>query len=331
MRILVIGESNSVMKNGWVQGLKDELGDSSIIENYSIGSTGVLNLIFHLDKVKDHIGEYDHIFVDHLINDLTFYIDEKNFYFDILNNIYKYLVSTGVPVTSVFYRRHTLAPKFSCFLEEIQDIIKNYPVEIFDTYQFLINQGIKEGDIHTQYKDSAHPFPEVSYKFGRFLGEVLNLNSGFKNDVSQRGYIDNDFVFPFHVLRVDSLANPYDVYRVKNSLVDIQLVRVEDELVLEIPAALIDREVIGVLFNASTADGFVSFDGGVRKILSNGFYGKGATIWARPLHSSKFSLSEKLNIKVERSASNFEFTEFTNKILLQGGARLDLSSLIIQL
>ncbi len=84
-RILVIGESNSVMRNGWVSGFTSSNSDFNVV-NMSIGSTGIFNAIRIISDSSDQ--DFDLIVVDSFINDSTFFIADPLLYRRILKSVF---------------------------------------------------------------------------------------------------------------------------------------------------------------------------------------------------------------------------------------------------
>jgi hypothetical protein len=89
--VLIVGESNSVMRDGWVSGFSESL-DGVQLHNYSIGSTGIFNSIRVLTdanlfpKLTETI---DLIILDSFIQDSIFFRNEDLLYEKILNSVFK--------------------------------------------------------------------------------------------------------------------------------------------------------------------------------------------------------------------------------------------------
>ncbi|MFS8149757.1 hypothetical protein [Vreelandella titanicae] len=333
-KILIVGESNSVMKGGWVQGFVGSC-NNGVVVNRSIGSTGILNAIHQIVELKDEFYEFDIVLLDHLINDVKFYINDQERYFKYLGVFYSMLVSSGIKIIEVAYSRHDLNDAGGKFLCKIIDFIKARKIEVYDVRDKLLEIKERDGleNLSSLYRDSAHPQPQVSYEIGCDL--AVNLNS-LEGGVVER----KKSVLPFKILDVDFISANGNVLAesfklVKNSLVNYKLVdiSVDTPLEINIPPALEGSSVIGFMFNASKATGFCSFEtlnNKVDKLVSNGNYLKdNPVLWARPIHTD-FFLEDVLEIKAINHSLHFESTEFCGvKYESTDDSRMELVSLIL--
>ncbi|CAM0555231.1 hypothetical protein EHLJMEHL_04821 [Vreelandella titanicae] len=333
-RFLILGESNSVMRGGWVQGFTDRC-NNAVIVNRSIGSTGLLNVIHQIVELKKDIGQFDVILLDHLVSDLKFYYDDQEIYFKYLEVLYSVLLSSGIKVVELAYSRYDLNGAGEKFLYKIIDFIKARKIEVYDVRDKLLK--IKERDsfesLSSLYRDSAHPKPQVSYEIGCELASSLSS--------LEKVFVDrNKLVFPFEVMDVEFISANSNMSvknrkLVKNSLVNYQLVGVSVDAPLEIniPQSLKGSRLIGFMFNASKATGFCSFEtlnNKVAKFISNGNYpGDKPVLWARPIHTA-FFLENMLEIKASNHLLDFESTEFCGvKYESSDSSRVELVSLIL--
>jgi len=91
-KILVVGESNSVLKMGWVHGLSGYFNSTNLI-NLSIGSTGIFNAIRVLkgggiDGYNQLIEGVELLIIDSFIQDATFFADDTILYKKILGSVF---------------------------------------------------------------------------------------------------------------------------------------------------------------------------------------------------------------------------------------------------
>lgn len=323
-KVLIIGESNSVMIGGWVEGFSNAIKDTCVVDNFSCGSTGMLNAIYHISLVN--LESYDLVVLDHFINDVRFYIASKEEYFFLIGLLYDFLIKSKVDVVSLVFKRHDLAGDFDVFHNEIVEFLNAYnAVLVFDTYRFIKNISASK-NISTFYKDSAHPYPEFSYKIGQELASQVKIRSNYNS-------IKNEF--PFHVLHANDVSNCADVNgmilgRIKNRLVDVGFFSVKEQCKIQVPDFIFGGRLIGFYFNASTADGFLKVNEEILKLVSNGNYGKKPVIWARPIHANLI-IKEELSLVVVPTANKYEKTEFCSVGKHQQNASLDLISLIFLL
>lgn len=319
-----------MMKDGWVSGLESSLPDA-IITNVSLGSTGIFNLIDVCLRMKEELSSFDHIIVEHLINDISFFMKRRKYYFSLLHELYSPLVALGVPITLMAARRYKLSAPQIEFMADTVKFLKVLGVNVYDVFGFLekVRQSRGIRSISELYRDSAHPLPDVAVDVGKDLSRVLMYKSSV---------VQEELSIPFFVLNGLWLRNNSDSVRsrrISNSLVDVVsiVIKAEERVTFEIPEALQGSRLVGFFFNASRSYGYCSFSSKERKVtklLSSNLSGRPSdVIWARPVHG-EIILGENFSLDVISLGREFEETEFCQREIDIPGfqAELELVSLV---
>lgn len=113
------------------------------------------------------------------------------------------------------------------------------------------------------YRDSDHPSPEISKRIAEVLADFLVNMSGHSQTVRKvAAYIRN-----FEKLDIAQHATPEALVRRGNSLVKLDFIRLEENMVLEIPCGSIER-ISGFMINAAKSYRKLSIQGD-RRIVKN--------------------------------------------------------------
>ena len=170
MKIYVIGTSNSVMRNGWVFGLKHNKNLEVI--NLSVGRTPSL---MHLSKVMLHskeLKEADLIIIDHIINDINYYIPKiGDSYHKYIKDFYILISSLGVPILNLIFPIYNLGNRENGIknLEKIVELCKQFSIYYINFNTLNLSFDYYEDDVHLR--------AELAYFIGLELSKVLLQNS----------------------------------------------------------------------------------------------------------------------------------------------------------
>ena len=89
--IWIIGESNSVIRNGWVAGFEKKLAKK--VTNFSIGSTSIFNSIRVLENQQLSCKLVQLIIIDSFIQDATFFRNDPILYKNLLRTVFSSFAS----------------------------------------------------------------------------------------------------------------------------------------------------------------------------------------------------------------------------------------------
>nr|WP_300309185.1 hypothetical protein [Halomonas sp.] len=216
MKVSIIGTSNSVIKNGYTQALREKFE----VHNLSSGRNPIFFHIKQLLNNAESLMSSDVIIIDHYVNDINFYCNHYqkkkriNNYFYHINNYYKLLSMLGVPVINVMFPIRFLKPGDNNHMR-IKRISKRYGHNVVDLNETKIEK--------THYKDAVHIKPQKSFIFGEHLSEyILNHYSKSKSqnmhhEPSERfRTLDSLKNSPYMVLSADKVKSQSDNVSLEN-------------------------------------------------------------------------------------------------------------------
>ncbi|MBD8496256.1 hypothetical protein [Pseudomonas syringae] len=178
MNILILGTSNSVIKNGWVDGLKISCPDC-IITNLSIGASPGIQFA---SKINLDYSLYDYVFFDSVPNDEDYQYSnigysDIEFTTTILKEIFTtisyqtQLIILGIcnkanlhQESSIFSARRLLAEACDAYFIDFRYILKKYT-------DFFV---CRSGSIDLYDTHPSHPLPEHMKYIGEVIGRGLS-------------------------------------------------------------------------------------------------------------------------------------------------------------
>ena len=206
MNILILGTSNSILKRGYVDGLRSELAADYNIVNLSIGASPGLQFGAFLNK---NLKDFKYVIFDSLPNDEQYSYDTPGYderlgsgrvLFEILSTISNKsnLIIMGFCLkhylynkTNVYEMRRKMAYKVNAHFIDIAEMLKYY--------------NIADPVLSNIYEDhTAHPKASISYGIGKIIGKKIKTNS-FKN----RSGKSIDYSKNFYVKRISDFSDKY--------------------------------------------------------------------------------------------------------------------------
>lgn len=215
MNIVIIGTSNSVMKNSYVKSLSLH----NIVTNLS---TGRVPVFYHIRTIllnMDKLYEADVIIIDHYINDINFYYEKIDDYTFHTENLYKILGSLNKPVLNLLFPCKKIKEKntidYYCYIKKLT---KNYGLWLLDLNEY----GFEE----THFTDVLHLKRNVSYIIGNMLSYTLHnhVNLNEKREVS---FFNN----PYYIVTADNIKDSNQHYifeNFKNSLLSVNFITAKE-------------------------------------------------------------------------------------------------------
>lgn len=183
MKALVLGTSNSILRDGWVEGLRESF-DGEIV-NRSAGANCVAYVLYELSAMDEEAGNFDFVFLDSVVNDEHF-IDRGFFNREwlqvYLREIYRRLegrvvVDVGFSSQKFFqdldssvaeYHRRA-ASRYGAYYVSVKSLLNKY----------VLHTGVGT-DIDDFYEDPGHIHRAISKRLGFAMGQMLNKGV-FKN------------------------------------------------------------------------------------------------------------------------------------------------------
>lgn len=179
MKILILGTSNSIMRGGWLDGLKITIPEAEV-ENWSVGASPGIQFAAHM---KRDLSVFDYIFLDSVPNDEFFgdliFRGKKGFFspeyfnsimYDIASTICakSNLIILGIPrrehysnSSDVFISRKNLAFRLGAVFVDFRCAIGQYAQE----NNLIIDMCYEE--------HPAHPLRIISFGIGQSLGKMI--------------------------------------------------------------------------------------------------------------------------------------------------------------
>jgi hypothetical protein len=258
MRILILGTSNSLLKMGWVAGLREGL-PSATIDNMSVGASPGIQFAQHLDI---DFSAYDVVFMDSIPNDEEYReipyfsgslgYSSETFVDRILYEIAATIASETFLVMLGFCRSFNLRSPSSTFNSH-REIATATGAQFLDIRSLLAEFGpslVADGeDLYEPHP--AHPQSKISHHFGRLLGEVITPLLSQKSSVSNRSYREN-----FSVWRAEDHAMQLKMFQ--NSLYSEKyaILTADEAIPLDFPG-----RCIGFNINTMATSGVVQLRG----------------------------------------------------------------------
>lgn len=321
-KILILGESNSVYSDGWVAGFSDQLQDRFLVENKSVGSTGIFNAIFNLHRIGNEIEQYSAIIIDSSIQDATFYRHNLSFYGELLDELFAYLAKFSGLVCYLQFESLMKAPFEAAFYQYVRQTL-----EKSDVFFQNFNQAIAENKPHNKIEDLRHAYSDnhhihralacdVGRIFAERLVEKINARLVIQTSVPSDSSAAMSGQRFFNVIDFDRLRHREDIDhgRITNAIVDVDTFKISTcGLVIEIEEAMQGEELIGILFNAPSSNGVlrISSESTLYKNFSNNteqVWG-GKLVWARAL-DNPVKLNAQLELEVLEAVVGFEETAY---------------------
>ena len=297
-----------MLRGGWTYGLADELAGEANVDNKSIGSTGLLNIIYQTASGGVDLGDYDAVLLDTQINDNAFFAKDIPQYRRLLDAVLDHAVRCGAQVVLLNFERSTYTEAKRPALDGIiEDAAERHGVGFFDVKRRLMAMAEERGQpLSELYRDVAHPQPEIAYIVGQ---ELAGLVRGLERE--DRDPPPPPFVF----LGPDRLPDCRKE-RLKNSLIDLEAAIIDTGgTTMDVPPQWCGADLVGIVYDAAQTSGLlaVQSEGGLVKLLSRALdvdAGRKFLIWARPFHA-RITLGDALSLQTQATADTWERTEFS--------------------
>lgn len=221
MNVLILGTSNSLLRDGWVDGL---INAGHQVDNLSVGASPSIQFLDTLATNENiEFSRYDIVFIDAVINDEAYFpkfIGQKRYlqvYFDELVK----QISCQAPVVVIEFARRR------CFKEQSwaslihESVAHNYSQKFISLRRILHDVfKLSDKNFDDLYCDNIHFRPEVAYIFGFALGRSLN-----KIIPKISGKVMKKFI----VLTENLQSKQYKQTRFKNSKFSIEATTIDSK------------------------------------------------------------------------------------------------------
>ncbi|MBR7801540.1 tetratricopeptide repeat protein [Undibacterium fentianense] len=338
--ILILGESNSVYHDGWVAGLLAQSGEKTTIDNRSIGSSGIFNVIAQLVQLDDQFTPFQHVLIDSCIQDASFFQTRLNDYLSLLSTLLDYLASHAMPVSFVQFQALDANQTEQHFYASYRDFLRKRGYEVYVAQEFLANSEGTNALRQNAYADTHHLHRPIAFQFGEAIANNLRSQISASSKPPLKQETARQIRDVFHILDADYFLQQSNRTQghIQTGLVDTPTINLTENVMhLDVDPSLHGGQIIGLQFNASNCNGVLQIASAnqVSKNLSNSagrLWGKPLQ-WARVLHTPVI-LGRELRLSVHASPNHptqIEATEYCqlsqfNPQLL---ASVELISLII--
>lgn len=316
-KILVLGESNSVMTDGWVSGFVNANSTFLEVVNWSIGSTGLINALYRLCTCPQ-IKDFDAVIIETCINDSTFFRADLDRHYYLLNSIINWLCNNGLFVSILRFQRRSLRESDAEALwRQVLEIICKYRLHYYDSGSYFKSRAdelrVPVADLYT---DSAHPSRKMSFNMGldysdAFVGSFKNFTRPSSNYSSAS--------FNFYSITTKEISEDLQALNIikrQNRLGEFLAFQVtKDAFSIRLPEISGSYELVGILFNAANSLGsleIISDFGSCAKSLTNPYspieHAK-FLLWGRPFHNP-INIGEKITLRTLRNSQTHEPTEY---------------------
>lgn len=214
MKIFVLGTSNSVKRNNYV----DALRHKHEVVNLSVGRTPV---IMHIKTILDRHAEIetgDLLIIEHYINDMMHYAHQyQDSYRLYIEDLYKIASSLNIKVINLLFPilGYKSNPNFKYY---------QYILKLSNQYQITLINLNEVNYRDSDYDDYTHIKLEHSYQFGEWLCHELTQINLIK---PQLGHIIES---PYTVFKIQNLNVDRPIRHFCNSLVHIKFIRIQEKL-----------------------------------------------------------------------------------------------------
>lgn len=173
IKVLILGTSNSILKNGYVSGLVDSSTKIEVV-NKSIGASPGIQFGCFLSMNFD---EFDYVIFDSLPNDEQYSYETKGYSYNELQNqiLFEILSSISSKVNLIimgFVCKNYLVEKTDAYLKR-KDIAIKLGVQFIDIPEILQSYSRIDKSTVLYEQHPAHPCQNLAYEIGAYLGHLL--------------------------------------------------------------------------------------------------------------------------------------------------------------
>lgn len=244
MKILILGTSNSILRDGWVKGLRDAAPADVEITNSSIGASPGSQFAGWCGLDRD-LTVYDYVVFDSVPNDenLVSYIGDQARYDRLLYELFATIAAQSHLIVLGFCNQR-YAERRSRFYSLHHDLADKVGASFVSVIDYALQKA------GPTFMDGPHIHPSIAYQFGsEFLDLVACL--------TRRPSGEPSFAQNFVTMPLSTLCDAPQVSK-HNSLIS-------DTFSLLLPGDVVDfgalQYLLGVYIDATASYGFIRLEG----------------------------------------------------------------------
>lgn len=264
MRILILGTSNSILKDGYVAGLKSSLSSATFI-NYSSGASPGLQFLKYM---RDDFKVFDLVIFDSVPNDEQYGLRTKGYKYD---TYYRQMLFEMFSTISAETRLIVVSIALRNFLDKQSKVYSDREVisnlagaQFIDFSEALSLYNTIDPDVYSEHP--AHPKSALAFKIGAYLGESIKKNlEKIPRMQLCKTYRHNFYVDEKHIINAGAMKRNY-----KNSFMSAEYLEMLTGQSLKIDGS---KKLIGFFVNASKTNASIQFTNKKQEsIRANLFY-----------------------------------------------------------
>lgn len=269
IKIAIVGNSNSLLKDGWTLAFKKARPLDTII-NLSVGASPSTLGLFRVANDLMKFSPIDIVILDFCVIDSSYIASGCLNYSSYLVYVQHLLASfygTGsIPVVMILPRKSNIATE-SIPRKIYCDIAEKLNIPVFDAH--IILEILKGNDEQLQFdnffKDEGHYTSEVAQVIGSIMAKFISLVVR-----KRKGRFDNsipDYIYPFKVINADAFVDKEKIIERATSLGKFQFFRVSfnERFSIKIGAG----QCVHAIYGNSATGGVICFDNGINKVVKN--------------------------------------------------------------
>lgn len=263
MKILILGTSNSILKNGWVFGFQQAFPEAEI-SNMSIGASPGIQ--FSTALATD-FSKYDFVFLDSIPNDQNTikFIGDISYFEEIIYQI----MSTIASQTNLISLGFTLANRLrsnSNIYNHRKHISNILGQQFLDIKDILIKFGKKYNHQDKDlFEHSAHPDWRISQAIGFFLGRML------REKTFRFHRANGEFSAHFQTVNAGECTTSGEVIQRANRLISLDLLRLRAGQNVSLPCSEL---CVGMYINSKNSSGILEIKNKETSFYKEYYYNK---------------------------------------------------------
>jgi len=203
-KVAIFGTSNSLMKFGWVDGLKSHLGKEWEIFNFSLGACSSIFIAYQIQENLDILKKFDLIIIEPIVNDISFYAN-KQVSFDLIRHAVESLChdlrDVGIPVLYLLFPAQKRVAGIAT--DRVYNLHKNLAFGsgfcVIDLFSAIKNYEPVFEDL---FLDPGH----IDIRLAYYIGRMIAINHAAFFDINDKVISSKPQKYYFQYVTVKQLG-----------------------------------------------------------------------------------------------------------------------------